>query len=327
MPNDDPRICIIGAGNLATRRIYPYIGAAGGQLVGVCDLNAERAATNARRFGGTPYTDLDAMLSATESDGVIICVGPGAHAELAQKVLRRGFPVYTEKPPALTAVDALQVARAASAAGLLCMTAFKKRYAAAYTRARAFINEFTPADRLSISIDYASAEYPNDRPERSFLLDFGIHAIDLVAFLFGDVHRVYATTRDEHAFAVSLTFADGAVGAMNLVDGRSFSVPTEEVEVTLRGGNAITVHNSSTWRILRDGTCTEWREPPTFTSAGDSGNDTGHLAELVAFLTALRGGDPPPSTIYESYKSMVLYEAILASARHATAVDVSYAVL
>lgn len=30
MTQNDPRICIIGAGALSTRRIYPYIGAAGG---------------------------------------------------------------------------------------------------------------------------------------------------------------------------------------------------------------------------------------------------------------------------------------------------------
>lgn len=33
----DPRIAIIGAGNLSSRRIYSNIGAAGGQIVGVCD--------------------------------------------------------------------------------------------------------------------------------------------------------------------------------------------------------------------------------------------------------------------------------------------------
>ncbi|HOE65980.1 MAG TPA: Gfo/Idh/MocA family oxidoreductase, partial [Candidatus Hydrogenedentes bacterium] len=72
----EPRLCIIGAGNLSTRRIYPYIGAAGAQLVGVCDLDAGKAARNARLWGGTPYGNVDTMLDAERPDGVIVCVGP-----------------------------------------------------------------------------------------------------------------------------------------------------------------------------------------------------------------------------------------------------------
>ncbi|HOR27823.1 MAG TPA: Gfo/Idh/MocA family oxidoreductase, partial [Candidatus Sumerlaeota bacterium] len=80
--NPDFRVCIIGAGNLSSNRIYPYIGAAGGRLVGCCDLNTERAERNARRFGGQAYTDWERMLDDQRPDGVIVCIGPRAHAEL-----------------------------------------------------------------------------------------------------------------------------------------------------------------------------------------------------------------------------------------------------
>ncbi|HDZ44038.1 MAG TPA: Gfo/Idh/MocA family oxidoreductase [Phycisphaerae bacterium] len=139
MTVSDPRICIVGAGGLSTKRIYPNIGAAGAKLVGVCDLDEGKARRNADRFGGTVYTDMAEMLQAEAPDGVIICIGPDAHAELAKDVLSRGIPVYTEKPPAPDAASALAVARASKQTGVLCTTAFKKRYAAAYTRAREFI--------------------------------------------------------------------------------------------------------------------------------------------------------------------------------------------
>jgi len=321
----DPRIAVVGAGHLSTRRIYPYIGAAGGELVGVCDLQRDKAETNARRFGGRAYGDLDAMLDAESPDGVIVCVGPGAHADLAIHVLRRGLPVYTEKPPALSAADARAVARVAYDAGLLCMTGFKKRYAAAYRRARQWVDGFPAEDRLALGVTYASAHYANDAPSSTFLLDFCIHAIDLVGYLFGDVAEVCAMTLGGHAYAVCLRFVCGAVGTMHLTDGRSFQVPTEEVELTVRGGNWMTVHNSSVWRIAAAGEAVEWREPPTFTSAGDSGHDTGHLAEIEAFVAALRGDDAQlPSTIDQSARSMALYEAIAASAQRGSAVPVDY---
>jgi predicted dehydrogenase len=320
----DPRVCIVGAGNLASKRIYPNIGAAGAQLVGVCDLDRAKAERNARRFGGRVYTDLGAMLETEKPDGVIVCVGPKGHAKLAIEVLRKGLPVYTEKPPAMNAAEALEVARVSKATGLLCMTAFKKRYALAYSRARQWLDGFKPEDVYSISIDYCSAQYGNTTPEGSFLLDFAVHCIDLIGYLGGDVAEVFAFSKGADAYAVSLRFASGAVGSMNLNDGRSFTVPTEEVELTVRGGNFMTVHNSSVWRISADSKPVEWREPPTFTSGGDSGNDTGHLAEIVEFLGAIREKRSVRSAIYESYKSMVLYEAIAKSAASGEVVRVRY---
>jgi myo-inositol 2-dehydrogenase/D-chiro-inositol 1-dehydrogenase len=315
---------VVGAGGHATRRIYPYLGAAGAVLVGVCDLDREKAERNARRFGGRAYDDLERMLEAERPDGVLLCIGPREHAELAPVPMRRGIPVYTEKPPAPSAAAALAVARVARETGVLCTTAFKKRYAAAYSRAWEWIRSFPPEDRYSLSIDYASAQYANDSDRSSFLLDFAIHAIDLVGYLFGDVERVFAFAKARDAYAVSLQFAGGAVGSMSLSDGRSFRVPTEEVEITIRGGNFMTVSNSSRWRITQDGKPCEWREPPTFTSAGDSGNDTGHLAELVDFLAAIREGRSTRSSIFESYKSMALYEAIKESSETEQVVRLRY---
>ena len=315
-----PRIAIVGAGGLSTRRIYPNIGAAGARLVGVCDLEPAKAARNAGLFGGTPYDDLETMLAAEQPDGVILCIGADAHARLAPIVMHLGYPVYTEKPPAPSAAAALEVARASKETGLLCTTAFKKRYNVAYTRAREFIAEFPPDDLYSISVDYASAQYTHTSPRSSFLLDFAIHLIDLTGYLFGDAAEVFAFSKGLDAYAVAIRFANGAVGSLNLNCGRSFSIPTEEVEISIRGGSFMSIHNSSCWRIARDGQCVEWREPPTFTSAGDSGNDPGHLAELADFVQALQEGRSTRSCIFESYKSMVLYEAIAESAATDTVV-------
>ena len=318
----DPRICVVGAGSLSSRRIYPNLGAAGAQLVGVCDLDGEKAQQNARRFGGTPYQDMDEMLDAEKPDGVIICIGPEQHAELAPQVMRRGLPVYTEKPPAPTAAAALQVARVSRETGVLCTTAFKKRYAEAYSRAREWLSTFPPEKLYSISLDYASSHYTHDSYRHMFLLDFAIHCIDLVGYLFGDAEQVFAFAKGQHAYAISVQFANGAVGSMNLTDGRSFQIPTEEVEITVEGGNFMTIHNSSCWRITENQKPVEWREPPTFVSAGDSGRDTGHLSELVEFVRAAAEGGTTRSNIYESYKTMVLYEAIERSAQSGEVVEV-----
>jgi Predicted dehydrogenases and related proteins len=322
----DPRVCVVGAGGHATRCLYPYLGKAGAHLVGVCDLDRTRAERNARRFGGAPYTELDTMLDAEAPDAVMVCIGPEAHAALASRILARGLPVYTEKPPAASATEALAVARLAAERGLLCVTAFKKRYSTAYTRARQWLDSLPTGEGLrAFSADYCSAPYANDTPRTSFLLDFCIHLIDLTQYLAGDAEAISCFTRDGHDYAVSLRFASGAVGTLTLSDGRSFSVPTEEVELTAGGGRWMSIRNSSSWRLAEGGKAAEWREPPTFTSQGDSGNETGHFAEIADFVAALREGRATSrSSIYEGYKSMALYEAIDRAARTGQTVPVTY---
>jgi len=244
------------------------------------------------------------------------------------EIMRLGYPVYTEKPPAESATEALAVARVAKETGLLCTTAFKKRYNHAYTRAKEWIGGFSPEELLSLSIDYCSAHYENKTPLTTFLLDFTIHIIDLTQFLFGDVESVFAFTRDHHAYGIALRFMSGAVGTLNLADGRAWDIPTEEVEITVTGGNFMTVHNSSVWRITERGKAAEWREPPTYISRGDSGHETGHLAEIEDFVAALKEKRATTrSQIYESYKSMVLHDAIRLSAETGQMVKVVYEAL
>ena len=201
------------------------------------------------------------------------------------------------------------------------MTAFKKRYSAAFSYAKEWLERFPSEDWLSLSVDYCSGAYPNDVRELTFLFDFAIHHLDLVHYLAGDILKVFAFARGQEAYAVSLQFESGAVGTMNLDQGRSFEVPTEEVELTVRGGNSLTLSNSSSWRETIAGTPTAWREPSTFTSGGDSGLDTGHLGELLAFAAHLKDGSPVRSPIEEALKSLVLHDAIITSVESGQAVE------
>ncbi|MFO7956607.1 MAG: Gfo/Idh/MocA family oxidoreductase [Candidatus Brocadiia bacterium] len=155
---DIPRICIVGAGNLSSRRIHPNRAPAGARLVGVCDLDRQKAERNASLYGGRPYTDMEQMLDEQQPDCCIICIGPEQHPRLAPVVMRRGIPVYTEKPPAPSAAQALEVARVSKETGILCTIAFKKRYCNAYSRAREWLGKFDPDDYYSIAIDYASRQ-------------------------------------------------------------------------------------------------------------------------------------------------------------------------
>lgn len=321
---NDPRICIVGAGNLSTKRIYPNVGAAGGILAGVCDIDTEKAERNALRFGGNVYADMKEMIEKESPDGVIICINADYHVKLGMEVVNMGIPVYTEKPPAMNAADALEAARLSKEKGILHTVAFKKRYNRAYSRAKEWIDGFDGDDLYSLSIDYTSSRYRNEHQLKTLIFDYAIHAIDLTGYLFGDTESLFCFSKGMDAYAVSLKFRSGAVGTLNFNCGRGAFHPTEEVEITARGGNAMTLHNSACWRISRNKEPSEWYEPPTCISAGDSGHNTGHLSELIDFFEAVRENRTTRSNIYESYKSMVLYEAICKSTETEQPVQVEY---
>ncbi len=86
----------------------------------------------------------------------------------------------------------------------------------------------------------------------------------------------------------------------------------------------MTIHNSASWKITENHRHSEWREPPTFISSGDSGRDTGHLAALEDFFDALKEKRTTRSNMSESYKSMVLYEAIRDSAQKSAGIQPAY---
>jgi predicted dehydrogenase len=312
------RLGIIGAGNLSSRRIYPCLRYVDDLvLAAVCDLDEAKARRNARLFGGEAvFADHRRMLAEGQLDGVVVCVDPQAHEALAIEVMEAGLPVYTEKPPAVTAAGARRMLEVSRRTGRLCVTAFKKRYAPAYVKAKAIVDspDFGPPQLLSI--DYASGRYTNEpgRPRSWFLLDFALHIVDLTRYLFGEVAEVFAWERDREGYAVCLRFANGALGTLALTCHRDYAVSTEQVELTGGQGRMMRLANSVELTYWQDREIRAWHSPSFSTAGGDSLVETGFQGELAAFVAACRGGPEPPSAIASSFRTMLLYEAIKESA-------------
>lgn len=312
------RLGIIGAGQLSSTRIYPCLRFVPVRLAAVCDLDRSRAERIAARFGGERvYTDHARMLSDGELDAVIVCVGPDQHHRLAIEVMEAGLPVYTEKPPAVTVADAYAMLTTSRRTGQICMTGFKKRFAPAYRKLAEAIRAGELGAPSLLSIDYASGFYTEDpdNPRSQFLLDFTVHILDLTRYLFGEVAEVYARKTEPSTYAVALSFANGAVGTLALTANRDWRVSTEKVEVTGAPGEFAGVENSIRMRRYSKQTIVDWHDPSFSTAGGDSLVETGFAGELIEFVTAVRDGREPESSIASSYRSMVLYDAINRSAR------------
>ena len=49
------------------------------QLVGVCDIDSERAAETAQRMSVSGYTDIETLIEMESPDVILITVGPDGH--------------------------------------------------------------------------------------------------------------------------------------------------------------------------------------------------------------------------------------------------------
>lgn len=110
------RIGIIGAGWWATHAHLPSLTTyPDAEVIGIADLDGERARVTAETFGVPRWFDDHLDLLALEPDGVIVVTPHHTHYRLVKDALLAGADVMVEKPMVLDPVEARElVALAAS---------------------------------------------------------------------------------------------------------------------------------------------------------------------------------------------------------------------
>lgn len=88
------------------------------RLVGVCDIDAEKARSVAGKLGANAYTDLDEMLDSEALDTALIAVQPEIHHPIARVLAERKIHILTETPIAHTLPCADMMIRAAEDNGV-----------------------------------------------------------------------------------------------------------------------------------------------------------------------------------------------------------------
>ncbi len=323
--SDDLRLCMIGAGRHASKNVYPCFSfLQRASIVANCDLDEERARTQALLHGiPSTYTDYADMVDKERPDGVLICVGPNFHAETAIELMQRGYHVYTEKPPAVNSAQCRQVMAVQQQTGKICMTAFKKRYAPAYVKTKALVEDPEFGEPALLSILRTSGHYGNtDDPRSQYILDSAVHAIDLASYLFGHVLSVSATTKPPANYAISLHFANGAVGTLSLTDRMSYQRGWEETTVIGTEGICVQVDNSVEMVAYHYDQPIASHKPEFVAGNSHSLVEMGFVDELQAFVKAIATNQVPVSGIHESAHTMVIIEAVQRAAASGTVVQV-----
>ena len=236
----------IGCGTHSTNNTYPMLAYTHGRLEAVCDLDTGLASRNAALYGDSStkvFTDAIKMLNETKLDGVMIVGAPEMHYEYGMEALKRGIPVYVEKPPAPTLAQASEMVNTAVANGTFVMCGFMKRFGSAYKKIKQMLDsgELLPAAGFFKYSHWPSTEIDG------MLKSMSIHIIDLAVYMFGKAKSLYSACSSRNGcLSVLLTLHhESGVNSQLMLDSSQPRLQ-EHVEVSgkMNGKNTlITVDN------------------------------------------------------------------------------------
>ncbi len=197
------RAGMVGAGNIcefhvaAVKKLAPDI-----ELVGVCDLDQERARANAEKWGTTAYASLDALVAAG-ANVIHVLTPPASHAKIAMQALEKGCHVLIEKPISEDADEARRVGELARKKGLTVTVNHSLLYDPQVKRALDAVkagalgqivsvdilrgSEYPPYEGGPLPPWYRDAGYP--------FRDIGVHCLYLIQELLGPIEDVDASWR------------------------------------------------------------------------------------------------------------------------------------
>jgi predicted dehydrogenase len=326
---------LIGAGNISGTHARAAAELPDVRIAAVYGGNAEKAAALARAHEAAAYDSLEPFLAHRPMDLVLIGSPSGLHAEQGIAAARRGLHVLSEKPLDVTTerVDAL-VAEA-DRSGVKLGVFFQDRTKPDLRRLKSLLDSGGLGRPLLVS-----ARVPWWRPPEYYsgsrwrgtwaldgggaLMNQGVHTVDLLLWLLGDVERVQARTATlfhaievEDTAAAVLEFASGAVGLLEATTAAYPGYP-RRLELTGTEGTVTVEHDrivAADLRVPVDGLASGQGDANLSASSPLVSDVSGHRAVLQDFLQAIETGGHPFCDGREARRSVALVEAIYRAAR------------
>jgi len=203
------------------------------RVVAIASANEVKARAAAARLGiATVHLSYDALLADPEIEAVYNPLPNHLHVPWSIRAMEAGKHVMCEKPIALTAAEARQLAEAEARTGKRVAEAFMVRYNPQWRRAKVLTLDGTIGDPRLIRVVFAynNVDPANirNKPEMGGggLYDIGCYAITGARFLFGaEPVRVIATIERDPVLKVDRL----ASGLLDFPDGRQlvFSSATQ----------------------------------------------------------------------------------------------------
>ena len=192
------RIILVGCGKHMRTTLVPYLRRLEGYEVAVCvDLNEEAAQvvqelSHAKKWA----THLEDMNLDTV-DAALIALPPRAAYEATSFLVQQRIACFVEKPPASTTDEIEQLMQLASALEVRVQVGFNFRFAEAMVALHTCALDHRN-DQSVVHVEFrskhpAGPEWEREDPVEAWLYHNGIHALDLLRWIAGEVQQVHAS--------------------------------------------------------------------------------------------------------------------------------------
>jgi predicted dehydrogenase len=336
---------IIGAGMIAKFHAQAIRAMADGELVSVYGRRPEAVAELGAELGCSAYSDLGEFLADPELEIVTIATPSGAHLEPALEAFRAGKHVIVEKPLEVTTERIDQMILAAKEAGVTLSGIFNRRFTPAVAAFKRAVDEgrfgrITMADAYVKW--YRTQQYYDSGAWRGTwaldgggaVMNQGIHTVDQLIFLAGDVRAVCASTAclahsgievEDTAVAI-IEFVSGARGVIQCSTA-CWSSTGHPAEVHLCGDKGSAFLADERFRVWDFSEPAAWDDQVTADLMqgsqvkGVGANDPkainflGHQRNFEDVVSAIREGREPSVGGDEARKAVAVINAIYESAR------------
>ncbi len=321
------RMAWIGCGTHANEMLLPQLMRHDVTLAVLCDTDADRLARTAARFGVPPERttrDWREVLNRNDIDALGLAIGPQGHFDIGLAAIERRLPVFMEKPPAPTALQAHQLAEASMRQGVPVVVGFMKRYSTANRIASNIVLSPEFGERASFLGQYMTAPtyFTKDPDYSGFYLHHCVHYFDLVPHLMGEVETISARRHElapgKLLLHVDFRFTGGALGTLVVGTHQSRGTPMEwwqvmgdHRRVEVRNVHEVRYYRAPPFKVsdrnatLADGVDTLVWEPNMTAAANE--DHKGYHALLGEFVRAHREPVDAP-TIADGARAMRLLE-------------------
>src|SRR5437016_4694384 len=328
-------IGLIGGGNITETHARAAPAIAGVEIAAIYGTNADKVDRLCREHGGTRYQDFEEFLAHRPMDLVAIGSPSGLHATQGIAAAQRGLHVLTEKPIDISTERADALIEAADRNRVKLGVIFQDRLKPDICRLKQWVSSgvigkpiladarvkwYRPPDyydnsrwRGTLSLDGGGA-----------LINQGVHTVDLLLWLLGDVVRVQARTATqlhkieaEDTAAAILEFASGALGVFHATTAAYPGYP-RRVEIAGTEGTVILEHDRIIAANLRNAAAAIESAPldENLSSSTATVSDfRGHQSVLEDFLQAIQQNRAPACDGIEGRRSLALIEAIYRAAK------------
>jgi predicted dehydrogenase len=327
---------ILGGGNISETHARAAHETEGVKVAAIYGQNQAKAARLSQLFGGKVCAGLQEFLEHQPLDLVMIGSPSGLHAEQGIAAAARGLHVLVEKPLDIKTQRADELINECKRAGVKLGVFFQDRVASDICRLKHLIADGVLGKPILISAKvkwYRPPEYYSGSRWRGTsaldgggaLMNQGVHTVDLLLWLMGDVARVSARSitalhdiEVEDTVVATLEFRNGAIGTLEAATSAYPGYP-RRLELTGSEGTIILEHDRIVAADLRHARI-DLVAPPTENSNASATSPVvsdvrGHKELLKDFLRAIETNGTPICDGVEGRRSVELVEAVYESAR------------